>query len=105
VRRLLGTGRLEGSGDLGFLVETMPRGGILLVLAEYYVASDRLRKARNCLRKLDEFGLGNRHSAHLHAEILRREGDCDAAERYDWQALTGFLGADARVLRAGADSL
>ena len=97
IRELLADGRLDGEKDLEFLVDAMPRAGILLVLADHYVREGKLRRARNCLRKLEDLGFGNRHSAHLLAEVLRREGDLAGAERLEWRALKGFLGADASV--------
>jgi len=94
VRGLLDSGELEAEGDLGRLVESFPRSGMLLVLAEHYLERGKLRKAKNCVRKFEELGLENRHSARLLARILRAEGDEQGARRLEWLALKGFLGAD-----------
>ena len=95
IAALLREGRLNEEQDLSFLVEEFPRTGILLVLAEHYLETDHLKKALGCLRKCAELGLSNRHTAHLTAEVLRRAGDQVSAERLEWSALKGFLGADA----------
>jgi tetratricopeptide (TPR) repeat protein len=94
VAALLAEGELDGEGDLEFLVAAFPQSGILLVLAHHYLSQGKLRKAKNCILKFEELGLDNRHSAHLMAEILRREGDGEGAERLEWRALKGFLGAE-----------
>jgi len=96
VGRLLDEGKLDGEGDLEFLVATFPRSGILLVLANHYLSRGKPRKARNCVMKFEEMGLGNRHSAQLMAEILRAEGDEAGANRLSWQALKNFLGVQSR---------
>ncbi len=103
IRALLGKGGLGGHGDLEFLVEQFPRAGLLLVLAEQYLRTGDLRRARNCIEKHDEVSAPNRHSAHLLAAVLREEGDQPAAERLEWIALKGFLGADASPESVGSD--
>lgn len=95
IRGLLGEGRLAGEADLAFLADAFPRAGVLLLLAEHYLTEGKLRRAGNCVTKFEDLGHGNRYSAHLLAEIRRREGDRPGAERLEWRALRGFLGADA----------
>ncbi len=102
IRRLLREGVLRDEGDAAFVAREFPRSGILLVLGAYYLEQGKLRKARNCVRKFEELGLANRYSAHLMAEILRAEGHAAAAEREDWRALKGLLGADAGRALAGS---
>jgi tetratricopeptide (TPR) repeat protein len=97
VRRLLLSGGLSGSEDLAFLVAELPRAGVLLLLAEHWLGKGKLRKAQNCLRKIEDLGAGDRHSARLLAEIRRREGDEEGARRLLWCALRGFLGAEPPV--------
>jgi len=96
VGHLLDEGRLEGEGDLEFLVAAFPRSGILLVLANHYLAKGRVRKAKNCVLKYEEMGLGNVHSSRLMSEILRAEGDEKGADSLAWRALKGFLGVEGR---------
>ncbi|MEN8150524.1 MAG: hypothetical protein ABFS86_11930 [Planctomycetota bacterium] len=96
VGRLLDEGKLEGEGDLEFLVAAFPRSGILLVLANHYLASGRVHKAKNCVLKYEQLGLGNVHSSRLMSEILRAEGDESGADRLAWRALKGFLGVEGR---------
>ncbi|MHC4861398.1 MAG: tetratricopeptide repeat protein [Planctomycetota bacterium] len=96
IRGLLTQGELSKEGDLAFLVERFPRSGVLVVLASHYLAEGKVRNAKNCIRKFEELGFANRHSAHLMAEVLRVEGDEAGAERLEWRALKGFLGTDAR---------
>jgi tetratricopeptide (TPR) repeat protein len=96
VSRLLEEGKLDGAGDLEFLVATFPRSGILLVLANHYLSRGKLRHARNCVTKFEDLGLANRHSALTMAEILRAEGDEAGANRLSWKALKGFLGVEGR---------
>jgi hypothetical protein len=99
VRRLLEEEKLDGEGDLAFLVDQLPRAGLLLVLAEHWLRKGNLRRAKNCVRKYEELGLGSRHSAHLMARIARAEGDERTAAALEWRALKGFLGADASESR------
>jgi len=96
VSRLLDEGKLDGEGDLEFLVATFPRSGILLVLANHYLSRGKLRKAKNCVLKFEDLGLANRHSAQMMAVILREEGDEEGANRLSWKALKGFLGVVGR---------
>jgi len=103
IRELLRKGGLRDHGDLEFLVEQFPRAGLLLVLAEQYLKTGDLQRARNCIEKHDEVGDPNRHSTHLLAAVLREEGDGPAAERLEWRALKGFLGADASPDKIGSD--
>ncbi len=103
IRELLMKGGLRDHGDLEFLAEQFPRAGLLLVLAEQSLKTGELRKARNCIAKHDEVSAPNRHSAHLMAAVLRAEGDQAAAERLEWTALKGFLGADASPESVGGD--
>jgi tetratricopeptide (TPR) repeat protein len=99
IRRLLADGRITDESDLAYLTEAFPRAGVLLLLGEHWLAEGKLRKARNCVRKYEELGLGNRHSAHLLAKIERAAGDDTAATASEWRALKGFLGADASESR------
>jgi tetratricopeptide (TPR) repeat protein len=103
IRKLLQDGELSSHGDLEFLAEAFPRSGLLLVLAEDFLRRDELRLARNCIAKHDEVATPNRHSAHLMAAILRAEGDEQGAERMEWTALKGFLGADRSADSVGPE--
>lgn len=94
VRRMLEGGGLTSEGDLEYLASAFSCSGILIVLGEHYLRLEKLLCAKNCVRKYEELGFSDRRSSHLAAEILRVEGDAVGAEKREWRALTGFLGAD-----------
>jgi hypothetical protein len=94
IRELIEGGAFAGKKELRFLATELPRAGVLLLLGEHYLEQGDLHRASNCVRMYEGQGLSDRRSKHLLARIRRAEGDEAGADRLEWEALKGFLGAD-----------